>query len=207
VTPDALKGALEGRGWRVHVVEDQRERDEIGVVPVDADGLMKCVDGRGSNRDGMHGPKALGGIYAIASLRGVRDVVGLKKIVSEVRAAGYVPSVHGDPSGALGCGYFKLWKTRQLPGLEPPEYGGDIGRLAVLEAGGVYEDLFGTHQEQRTIINLRDGETLAPRPGDQRFVLDAWVAAKFELDLPKYATLAAQTVELLGGKKIAEIVL
>lgn len=190
---DQLKQALEGRGWIVEV------KTPDGLVDVEKGGLLKCVDGRRSDQAGMRGPKALGGVYAIASMKGARTVEDLQKIVEDMKSAGkYTPCVHGDTHGGpLGCGYFKLWRTGQLPGLRPPNYDGDTGRAAVVAAGGVYENLVGSHEEWFTVINLKKDTTLAPKPDDQRFVLDAWIAAEFGIDLARYAVMAAETVERL----------
>jgi hypothetical protein len=203
--PEGIKQALESRGWTASIVSADDVHD---LVDVDEDGLMKCVDGRLSDHPGMRGPKTLGGIYAIASLRGVTDLDGLREIVDEVREAGHVPSVHGDDHASpppMGCGYFKLWVTGQLDGLELPEYTAEEGRSTVLGAGGVYEELQGGHAETEVVINLVPNTTLEPQ-ADQRFVADAWITGPFELDVPQYLTLAAQTVELLNGPLIARIV-
>ena len=201
--PEALKSVLEARGWQASIDEDPD-----GIVKVNRKGLFKCVDGRESDQIGrMRGPKALGGVYAIASLRGKRNLAGLKRIVAEVKKAGYVPSVHGDGHGPIGCGYFKLWKTGQLPGVCPPNYDGPQGRVTTLDAGGRYEWLKGDHQECFTIINLRPKTTFEPDPKNQRFVLDAWIADEFKLDLVRYLTLAAETVERLRpAAMVAKIV-
>ena len=79
------------------------------------------------------------------------------------------------------------------------------GRAAVLGAGGVYEELMGAHAESEVVINLVPGKTLEPKE-DQRFVVDGWVTGAFDLNVGQYLTLAAQTVELLGGPRIARIV-
>lgn len=191
MTPKEINNILASRDWVIDEAEPK------GNVPVAASGLFKCVDGRRSDRAEMNGPKALGGLYAIASYRGVREADQLLEIMNEVREAGYVPSVHGDShAGPMGCGYFKLWKTGRLPGVRPPNFDADEGRAAVLAAGGEYEDLAGSHKEWHTIINLREGTTFEPNPGDQRFVVDAWVMSKFNLSA-RYLILAAATVEAL----------
>ncbi|MBO6939336.1 MAG: hypothetical protein JJ863_30480 [Deltaproteobacteria bacterium] len=192
VSPEDLKSLLESRGWQAKIDESPKD-----IVKIKSKHIMKCVDGRGSDQPDMQGPKTLGGVYAIASVRGVRTKAGLKKIVKEVQAKGYGASVHGDTCGTMGCGYFKLWKTGQLPALTPPKYDGDDGRIAVLEEKGTYEWLVGGHEETHTIINFRKGWTFEPKPKAQRFVLDAWVADEFKLDLVRYLTLAAETVERL----------
>lgn len=205
MTPQDIKNALDARGWTASIVSADQVNDLVDVTPA---GLLKCVDGRLSDHPAMNGPKALGGIYAIASLRGVRDLAGLGDIVREVKAAGHTPSVHGDDHAdppPMGCGYFKLWVTGKLDGLEAPEYTAAEGRAAVIGAGGVYEELQGAHAESEVVINLVAGKTLEPKE-DQRFVVDGWVAGSFDLDVAKYVTLAAQTVELLNGPRVARIV-
>ena len=200
-----VKAVLESRGWTASVV---RRADVSDLVDVEAGELMKCVDGRPSDHPAMRGPKTLGGIYALASLRGITDVGGLAAIVDEVRAAGYGPSVHGDEHAepqSMGCGYFKLWSQGALDGLEKPSFDSEQGRDAVRAAGGVYEVLTGKHAEQVVMINLVPKMTLEPDPS-QRFVVDAWIADEFELDIGRYLTLAAQTVELLNGPRIARII-
>lgn len=202
VSAEDLKNILESRGWQAKIDDSPK-----GIVPIKKKHIMKCVDGRGSDQPDMQGPKTLGGIYAIASLRGVRTKAGLKKIVKEVQDAGYGASVHGDTCGTMGCGYFKLWKTGQLPALTPPKYDGDAGRIAVLEEKGIYEWLEGGHEETHTIINFRKNTTFEPNPKAQRFVLDAWVADEFRLDMVRYLTLAAETVERLRpAAMVAKIV-
>ncbi len=193
MTPEELKTALEARGWKARI-ESAPPND---IVRIKKTGLFKCVDGRASEASTkQNGPKALGGIYALACLRGKLTEKSLAAIVDEVRKAGYVPSVHGDAHGPTGCGFFKLWKTGQLPGRTPPSYDGMTGRRIVLDAKGEYEWLKGSHDESYTIINLRKNTTFEPVK-KQRFVLDAWIAEQFKLNIADYATLAAVTVEKL----------
>jgi hypothetical protein len=172
------------------------------------EGLLKCVDGRASDHTGegaMRGPKMLGGIYAIASMRGVTQASGLPAIVEEVRNKGYNPSVHGHEhpetgeADSMGCGYFKLWKKGKLAGLKLPEFSGDEGRDTVKGAEGAYEVLSGKHFEAQVVINLVSGKTLEPRPNDQRFIVDGWAIGEFGLDLIQYLGLAASTVEQLSA--------
>ncbi len=200
-----IVSALEQRGWKASVTPRADVPDLIQVSPR---GLLKCVDGRLSDQEGMDGPKALGGVYAIASLRGVNDTQGLAEIVKEVKAAGHVPSVHGDQHAEpppMGCGYFKLWSTGKLDGVSPPGYTAEEGKKTVLEAGGVYETLQGAHAETEVLINLVPDTTFEPRT-EQRFVVDAWLAERFNLDVGRYLILGAQTVELLNGPKVARII-
>ncbi|MDD9942242.1 MAG: cadmium-containing carbonic anhydrase [Myxococcales bacterium] len=203
---EAIAEVLNSLGWEAEVVDRAEVPD---LLDVDEQGMMKCVDGRMSDHpDGMRGPKTLGGVYAIASSRGVGDLAGLQTIVKEVAEAGYVPSVHGDEHAepaSMGCGFFKLWVTGQLDGLEPPAFDAEQGRAAVVEAGGVYEQLEGDHAESVVMINLVEGTTLAPA-AEQRFVVDAWVLGQFEIDAGPYLARAAETVTKLNGPKVARII-
>lgn len=206
---DIIRVILESRGWQVQVVSQADVKGEL--VRVKRGGLLKCVDGRASDQAGasMHGPKMLGGVYAIASMRNVTSAAGLAKICDEVRSHNYVPSVHGDGGGtthcgheipqSMGCGYFKLWKKGNLQGLDTPDFTSDEGRDAVRAVRGRYELLEGKHFESQVVINLVENMTLVPNPNDQRFIVDGWVVGKFKLDVPTYVTLAASTVEQLSG--------
>jgi hypothetical protein len=137
------------------------------------------------------------------------DLEGLNGIVDEVAAAGYVPSVHGDDHAhpaPMGCGFFKLWSLGQLPGLEAPNYDSEQGQAQVLNAGGAYETLTGSHSESKVIINLVPKTTLVPKT-NQRFVVDAWITSEIVLDVPTYLTMAVETVERLNGPKVAQIII
>lgn len=206
VSGTGIVGVLEGRGWEAEVVKAD---DIADLVEVSADGLMKCVDGRPSDHPAMNGPKALGGVYALATNRGVTDIGGLKAICKEVITAGHVPSCHGDGHAhpaPMGCGFFKLWSNSNLDGIEPPEFNSEEGKAAIIEAGGVYEVLDGSHEESVVYINMVADKTLEPKAGDQRFVVDGWMAAKFNLDIVKYLMSAAETVEKLKGPLKAKII-
>jgi len=205
MTPNQIVEVLESRGWTAEIVN---KADVPDLVDVNSEGLFKCVDGRCSDHSGMRGPKVLGGVYGVAATRSVLDLDGLTAIVSEVADAGYVPSVHGDEHAnpaPMGCGFFKLWSQGQLPGLDKPEYDSLAGKDNVTDAGGVYETLEGSHSESKVMINLVSKTTLEPKE-DQCFVVDAWITAEFDLDVPTYLTLAAETVERLNGPKIAVII-
>ena len=114
MTPEQIVVVLQSRGWTAEIVN----KDDVDdLVAVNSDGLFKCVDGRLSDHDGMQGPKVLGGVYGIAATRKVKDLEGLSAIVSEVAAAGYVPSCHGDEHAhpaPMGCGFFKLCFKRLI---------------------------------------------------------------------------------------------
>ena len=206
VSPEDVVGVLEGRKWTAEIVKRADVADLVAVTP---EGLMKCVDGRPSDHPAMNGPKTLGGAYAIAVNRGVTDIDGLKKIVAEVIAAGHVPSVHGDDHAhpaPMGCGFFKLWSTGKFEGVPPPTFDSEEGQAAVIAAGGVYEQLSGSHAKKVVYINFVPGTTLEPKADDQRFVVDAWVAGKFDLDIVKYLVCAASTVEQLNGPLKAKLI-
>lgn len=205
MSPQQIVEALIARGWNAEIVLAASVDD---LVPVDSSGLMKCVDGRPSDHPGMRGPKALGGIYAIASLRGIGTTDGISDVVNEVTDAGHVPSVHGDGhNDAMGCGYFKLWSEGQLLDLDPPQFSAEEGKQTVLDTGGIYETLIGDHDEKVVMINLVPDTTLEPKADDQRFVVDGWVADTFALDVGTYLTLGAVTVEKLGGPMSAKIII
>jgi hypothetical protein len=123
--------------------------------------------------------------------------------------AGFVPSVHGDDSSdMLGCGFFKLWITGRFDdmGYPRPEFDAKQGANAVKDSGGLIEMHHGNHTEKVVYINLCPDTTIEPDENDQRFVVDAWIAGKFNLDIPKLLIGAAATVEMLGGPKIARII-
>ena len=206
MTPKQIVEVLQSRGWTAEIVSKSQVED---LVEVNGEGLFKCVDGRLSDHAGMRGPKVLGGVYGIAATRKVMDLEGLSTIVNEVAEAGYVPSVHGDDHAhpaPMGCGFFKLWSLGQLPGLDAPNYDSEQGQSQVLNAGGIYETLEGSHSESKVMINLVPKTTLEPKT-DQRFVVDAWITGEFELDVPTYLTLAVETVERLNGPKVAQLII
>ena len=118
LTYEDIVAVLQGRGWEAKIVPASTIPD---LIDVDPKGILKCVDGRGSDNKRMAGPKMLGGIYGIANNRGIKSLDELKGICQEVKKAGHVPSVHGDAGGMLGCGqggrttfYFMFaWHTKK----------------------------------------------------------------------------------------------
>jgi len=206
LTPEDVVGVLQGRGWEAEVV---KQSAVSALIPVTPEGLMKCVDGRPSDHPAMDGPKSLGGVYAIATNRGVTDLEGLKKIVEEVKSKGSVPSVHGDDHAhpaPMGCGFFKLWSLGKLEGIAPPKFDSEEGKAAVMEAGGVYEQLSGSHEEKVVYINFVPNTTIAPKADDQAFVVDAWITENYNLHVVKYLIAAASTVEQLNGPLKAKLI-
>ncbi len=207
LTPEDIVAVLESRGWEAEIVNAASME---GMVDIDPKGILKCVDGRGSDNKAFGGPKMPGGIYAIAHNRHTTTIEGLKEITKEVIAKGHVPSVHGDHSSdMMGCGFFKLWLTGRFDdmGYPRPEFDADQGAAAVKEAGGVIEMHHGSHAEKVVLINLVENKTLEPIEGDQRFIVDGWAAGKFGLDVPNFLVAAAGTVEMLGGPKKAKIII
>ncbi len=227
--PGKVQDFLENR-WKVIPVtpetKSQKVTDPSGKISeVDIDlkdiespaGLFKCVDGRPSGEvygqpstDSQLGPKALGGVYAIAALQNKKTLKELQKIAKDMKTANqYTSAVHGDCGhGGLGCGFFKLWKDDKFKslGLVKPEYTADEAIAAVLHEGGAYETLKGEHKEKAVVINYVKGTTLEPDPKCQRFVLDAWVADEFKIDPILYAQVAALTVEMLSNVRTAIII-
>ena len=206
LTPEDIVGVLQARGWEATIAFSDFILD---LIPVSSKGILKCVDGRGSDNTRMAGPKMLGGIYAIANNRGVTSLAGLNGICQEVKAAGHVPSVHGDAGGMMGCGFCKLWLQGKFEdlGCAKPDFDASQGANAVKEAGGVVEMHRGAHAEKVVYINFVPDMTLEPDHDDQRFIVDAWAAGKFNLDIPKYLVTAAATVERLGGPKKAVLII
>ena len=209
LTPEDVVGVLQGRGWEATIVEE--DQCPVPVVDVNPNGILKCVDGRGSDNKAMAGPKMLGGVYGIANCRGIKTTEELGAICQEVKAAGHVPSVHGDESGILGCGFCKLWVTDGFAdaglGIEKPDFDAQAGADAVKAAGGVIENHYGAHAEKVVYINFVADKTLEPDHDDQRFIVDAWAAAKFNLDIPKYLVTAAVTVEKLAKGALKKAIL
>jgi len=209
LTPEDVVGVLQGRGWKAEIKE--AADSPVSLVKVNPKGILKCVDGRGSDNKAMAGPKMLGGVYGIANCRGIKTTQELSNICKEVKAAGHVPSVHGDESGIMGCGFCKLWVTGGFDdvglGIEKPNFTAQEGADAVKAAGGVIENHYGAHAEKVVYINFCEDMTLEPDHDDQRFIVDAWVAIKFNLDVPKYLVTAAATVEKLTKGSLKKAVL
>ena len=69
------------------------------------------------------------------------------------------------------------------------------------------ENHYGKHAEKVVYINFVGDKTLEPDHGDQRFIVDAWAAVKFNLDIPKYLVTAAVTVEKLAKGQLKKAIL
>ena len=209
LTPEDVAGVLKSRGWDATIVK--AANSPVPLVDVKRRGILKCVDGRGSDNKRMAGPKMLGGVYGIANCRGIKTTKELGDICKEVWDADHVPSVHGDESGILGCGFCKLWVTDGFAdaglGIQKPEFTAEEGANAVKNAGGIIENHYGAHAEKVVYINFVDGMTLEPDHDDQRFIVDAWAAYNFNLDVPKYLVTAAVTVEKLAKGTLKKAVL
>jgi hypothetical protein len=235
LTPANIVAALEARGWFAHQISQAEIAPELVPIKSNGilkcvDGRGKFFSYHfsfsttvfadvyntnnlfavsGSDNKRMGGPKLPGGIYAIAHNRHATKLSDITSITKEVAAAGFVPSVHGDDSSdMMGCGFFKLWLTGRFDdmGYPRPQFDADQGARAVKNAGGVIEMHHGKHTEKVVYINLCPNTTIEPKEHDQRFVVDAWIGGKFDLDIPKFLIAAAATVEMLGGPKIAKVI-
>ena len=196
--------ALASRGWKASILDD---RDFCTLFPkeklvdVDPAGFLKCVDGRGSDAVGkqQHGPKMLGGVYGIAVNRGIKTTKELEAICQEVKAAGHVPTVHGDeryPRLRVG----KLWMNGNSPTrvaspppppTSPPTRAPPASRLRAASSRTT------PPSTPRIRGQLRPGKTFVPNGKDQRF-MSIKALGKFNLDITKYALTAAATVEKLN---------
>jgi hypothetical protein len=192
---------LKQRGWEI------RGGNREGLVKVEAQGLVHCVDGRkGDKEDKMRGPKLQGGVLGVMAL-GVKrgDKQGLREAVRVVKEKGYVPGIHGDQDhGGEGCGFGKLWSQGQLEDLPKLELTPEEMREVVEEMGGAYVELSGGHEEKLVRANLVKGMTLVPE-GDS-FGLDVWAAEELGIDSFELVKNAVETVEKLNGPKIIEII-
>ena len=192
ITPEDIVNILEARNWQATIEIASSVRD---IVPVEPNGILKCIDGRASNNNkALKGPKMPGGIYSIAQNRGVTTIEGLKEIAKEVSDMGYVPSVASGDEG-----FFKVWLAGKKK--DRPEYHAYQGAATIEEAGYFVEVHKGEHAEKMTVINLVDNKTLDPKENDQRFVVDVWAAGKFGLDLPKFVEAAQRQWRLWVDQK------
>ena len=69
------------------------------------------------------------------------------------------------------------------------------------------ENHYGAHAEKIVYINFVADKTLEPDHNDQRFIVDAWAAGKFNLDVPKFLVTAAATVEKLTKGALKDAIL
>lgn len=196
----ALATILTQRNWEVEITS---KHAAPGLVRVQKQGLVSCIDGRYSNMGyAPDGPKALGGSYFLVALKGKTDTRSLKSAVVKIAQAGYLPGIHGDDqTGERGCGFFGLWEMGKLDGLKPPEYSAAEGQEVAMGAGAVYELRVGTHIETQVVFNLAQGTTL--RPDNNNFIVDLWLARDFGLNVDGYLVRTAETVEMLGGPRKA----
>ena len=69
-----------------------------------------------------------------------------------------------------GCEFFKLWSTGKLDGIISPKFDSEEVQAALLNSGGVYEELKDSHEEKVVYINFVPNTTIAP-DGESLFVL------------------------------------
>ena len=111
LTPQDVVGVLEGRGWTATIV---RRTSAPSPSSLSTYGHPQVRRWPRLRQQGHGWPKMLGGVYGIANCRSIKTTQELGDICKEVSAAGHVPSVHGDESSILGCGFCKLWVTGGL---------------------------------------------------------------------------------------------
>ncbi|MBI4034944.1 MAG: hypothetical protein HY381_00925 [Candidatus Chisholmbacteria bacterium] len=189
MAPESFEEILQDRGWRVERVGRQGE----GLVAVVPASLVDCMDGR--RRRGLpsvpaKGPKIQGGVLGVAELL----KVSIKQACIKVKQAGFVPAVHGDVEhGRAGCAF-----ARNL--------GVNMHRVikVVEKAGGKYVVAEGSHEEGYLRVNLVP-ETTVVADG-RAFHIDLWVAKELGIDPEKMLANAAETVEALGGLRVAKVV-
>lgn len=192
--------------------DPERESMRDKLVPVEPGGLGPCGDGRKA-KDGrkLRGPKILGGELGKAALglgKGEVDTVeesDIRLVCRRTIAAGFTPSVHGDKEhGEEGCGFGRLWKQGKLSGL--PKLNVSLARVKeiVLEEGGEYVELIGSHEEQFVAVNYVENMTL--EPDGSYFIVDAWAAELFGIDRERMLANAAEVVKKLPGPDRIEVI-
>ena len=100
--------------------------------------------------------KVLGGVYGIAATRKVLDLKGLAglSVRSLMLAMCHLFMVTSTLIQRRWAVVLQIMVPGNLPGLEPPAYDSEEGQSQVLNAGGVYETLAGSHSESKVMINL-----------------------------------------------------
>eukprot|EP00586_Coscinodiscus_wailesii_P013263 CAMPEP_0172505546 /NCGR_PEP_ID=MMETSP1066-20121228/187242_1 /TAXON_ID=671091 /ORGANISM="Coscinodiscus wailesii, Strain CCMP2513" /LENGTH=206 /DNA_ID=CAMNT_0013282189 /DNA_START=123 /DNA_END=740 /DNA_ORIENTATION=+ len=190
---------LRGRGWTASSITETQFTSPA-LIRTSPQGLLKSSDVRRGRSHNDDGPKIPGGVYAIATNRGVTTTDGLKAIVREVANAGHVPSVP-----ARGGSFFKLWSEAKMPAggmaKKPPEFNAAEGEAAVLAAGGVVVEERRWEEETVVYFNLVPDTTISPeKGGDGVLVVDVWIANKFKMNEATYLETAARFVEYhVGG--------
>ena len=98
---------LKSYGWEANIV---KKSDVPKIIPTASEGLLKGVGGRPSDKSGVNGLKALGGVYTIVTNRGLLSIDELKAIIEEVKQKWHGLSMHGDElahSTPMGCEFSK----------------------------------------------------------------------------------------------------
>ena len=196
---------LHNRGWRLEVVKDSKD-----LVRVPEGTLFgPCIDGRPVVDSGvvLNGFKIPGGVYLVmAAVVGRGDEQAVAEACDLIEKAGFVPTVHGDEEHKEGgCGFARLLKERELPGLPKLEVDFKTVKEIVEGRGGVYVELKGNHSEQSLDVVLRRDSTLIPN--GEAFVLNPQAADILGMDRGRLVGITAQTIELLNGPRIARVYL
>ena len=106
LTPEDVVGVLQGRGWEATIVT---EDSPVPVVDVNPNGISSASMAAAPTTRPWRAPGC--SAYGIANCSDIKTTQELGDICQEVKAAGRVPSVHGDEFSILGCGFCKLWVT------------------------------------------------------------------------------------------------
>lgn len=184
------------------------KKDEVELIEVSQKGAVHCVDGRlgDQSEEVMSGPKLQGGVLGVMALglnRG--DESAVKAAIKMIRAAGFMPSVHGDDHhGEAGCGFGRLWREGKLNNLPELQVSLERVKEIVLSEGGIYVQLVGTHKERAVKVNMVENMTLIP--DGSSFILDAWIAKKLGVTEERLLENAIEVVKKLNGPKLFEII-
>lgn len=193
---------LQQVGWEV------KEGKIDKLVMVESRGLGPCVDGR-KPKDlaiQLRGPKIQGGVLGVMALGvGRGDESAVREAVKIIKAAGFTPAIHGDGQHhESGCGFGRLWREGKFKNFPKLEISLERVREIVEAEGGEYVELTGDHEEQQVRANFVENMTL--EPDGSSFILDAWSAEKFGIDQKRLLENAVETVTLLNGKKVLEVI-
>jgi|SRR3989338_4069287 len=180
------------RGWTVEY------EDSSGVlVDVVDKGLFGCMDDRADGADQLiehPGPKMQGGLYGLAAMMGNVTKEGLAIAAEAIRRLGFTPGAHGN------CGWEKLARGGELPGVQPLEYTPEEVPDILSELGAEYPQLGGPHTARRLRVNRRQGTT--GNPAGEAFHLDIWTAPELGLSPEQVVGNAFDTIEGLDGPRI-----
>lgn len=195
--PEKVAWFFDGRGWSVEFTTVGR----AGLVVVDLDTPVECIDGRFGNIQGSkkHGPKIPGGLNAIAALKTGSGITGFNAAAKEAKGLGFRAGTHGH------CGFFELWQKGELSAarypLTFPEFSvtrfGLSRWIELMQRfwGGKHFHLPGEHVEEMLVFNPFIG--LTPVASSERFGYDHWVMQRLGTSPRRAMSLVAEAVEKL----------